>query len=83
VRSPSQTTLSCQALATLGATTIQNVTATFSRHARAKAVSAFAFQYAGLKCSFHIYIPIEYRWERLAAGSVDVFPGQKKGGLFY
>jgi len=83
VRPPSQATLSCQALATFGATTIQNVPATFGRHARAKAVGAFAFQNAGLKCSFHNNNPIEYCRERLAADSVDGVPGQKKGGLFY
>jgi len=59
------------------------VTATFGSHARAEAVGAFAFQDAGLKCSFHNYVPIEYRWKPLAADSVDKVPGQKKGGLFY
>jgi len=57
------------------------VTATFGSHARAEAVSAFAFQDAGLKCSFHSNVPNKYklaityrRWALLW------FPARKKVG---
>ena len=43
----------CETLATFSAATVDNVATAFGGHARAKAVSTLALQYAGLKCSFH------------------------------
>lgn len=42
-----------QLLAASGAAAGENLTAIFGGHAGAKTVGAFAFQIAGLECSFH------------------------------
>jgi hypothetical protein len=42
-----------EALAALGATTIQNFAATLGSHSRTKSVGALALDHAGLKGSFH------------------------------
>jgi hypothetical protein len=51
-----QRLLSAQALATLGTTTGNNLTAGFGCHTRAKAMAAGANNLAGLKGTFHVSI---------------------------
>ena len=77
-----QAALCRQTLATFGPATVEDVTPTLGGHARAKTVGTLALEYAGLKCSFHSYVPDN------GSGEPDQFmgqmvPGQKKGGLFY
>jgi hypothetical protein len=45
--------LESEALAAAGASTVQYLATTFGCHTGAEAMGAGAFQYAGLKCSFH------------------------------
>ena len=49
--------LESQALAAPGTAPVQYLAAAFGRHARTEAVGAGAFEYAGLKCSFHSNVP--------------------------
>ena len=46
-----------QTLAATGATTVENSAATLGCHAGTETVSASAFDYAGLECSFHSSVP--------------------------
>lgn len=57
MRPYAESELSRQTLATFGATAVQNLTTIFGSHAGTEAVITFAFQNAGLECSFHCLSP--------------------------
>lgn len=54
---PRGASLCSEALTALGTATVKNMTAAFGGHAGAKTVSTLALEYAGLKSSFHVYLP--------------------------
>jgi hypothetical protein len=57
MRPYSESESSRQTLTTFGATTVQNLTTIFGGHASTETVITFAFQNAGLECSFHCLSP--------------------------